>query len=61
MFTHFHPRHCIYNSPLSNVDKLDAILQKYVAQGDDTSNKLLGAAFIVTNKDGSRHPNPLKS
>lgn len=43
------------------MDKLDAILQKYVAQGEDTSNKLLGAAFVVTNKDGSHYPDSLKS
>lgn len=34
------------------MDKLDAILQEHVAQGQDTTNKLLGAAFVVANKDG---------
>ncbi|KAK4176770.1 beta-lactamase/transpeptidase-like protein [Triangularia setosa] len=31
---------------------LDSILQKYVAQGDITVNKLLGAALIVANETG---------
>jgi hypothetical protein len=43
------------------MDKLDAILQKYVAQGEDTSNKVLGASFVVTNKDGSHYPDPFNS
>ncbi|KAK0384280.1 hypothetical protein NLU13_8368 [Sarocladium strictum] len=34
------------------MDRLDDILKAHVAQGEDTTNKLLGAAFIVTNKDG---------
>ncbi|KAF7533758.1 hypothetical protein G7Z17_g13464 [Cylindrodendrum hubeiense] len=36
------------NYPLA-MDKLNTILQEHVAQGDDTSNKLLGASFIVVN------------
>ena len=36
----------------SLLDKLDAILQAHVANGDDTTNKLLGASFAVVNKEG---------
>ncbi|KAL8378060.1 hypothetical protein RB595_008653 [Gaeumannomyces hyphopodioides] len=32
--------------------RLDAILESYVAVGDETKDKLLGAAFCVVNKDG---------
>jgi hypothetical protein len=35
------------------MEKLDSILNKYVAEGEDTAGKLLGAAFIVCNKDGT--------
>ncbi|KAK5655526.1 hypothetical protein OQA88_5457 [Cercophora sp. LCS_1] len=35
------------------MDKLEAILRKYVASGTDTTNKVLGAAFIVCSKDGN--------
>ncbi|KAK0630397.1 beta-lactamase/transpeptidase-like protein [Bombardia bombarda] len=31
---------------------LDRILSKYAAQGNDTKDKLLGAAFVVVSKDG---------
>jgi hypothetical protein len=31
---------------------LDAILKKYAAQGTDTKNKVLGAAFVVVSKNG---------
>ncbi|KAK2054954.1 beta-lactamase [Colletotrichum caudatum] len=31
---------------------LDAILARYTAVGDDTKDKLLGAAFVVVDKDG---------
>ncbi|KAI3557392.1 beta-lactamase [Colletotrichum abscissum] len=31
---------------------LDAVLAKYTASGQDTNDKLLGASFIVINKDG---------
>ncbi|KAM0481803.1 hypothetical protein ACHAPX_003132 [Trichoderma viride] len=34
------------------MDKLDAILKQAVADGEDTKNKLLGAAFIVTDRNG---------
>jgi len=37
---------------------LDAILAKYTAAGDDTKDKLLGAAFVVVNKDGETVPCP---
>ncbi|KLU86940.1 hypothetical protein MAPG_05947 [Magnaporthiopsis poae ATCC 64411] len=32
--------------------ELDAILQSFVAVGEETKDKLLGAAFCVVNKDG---------
>lgn len=38
------------------MERLDAILQAIVAQGDDTNNKVLGAAFVVTNKEGKPVP-----
>ncbi|KAL2680556.1 hypothetical protein Neosp_008158 [[Neocosmospora] mangrovei] len=31
------------------MEKLNSILQEHVAQGQDTTNKLLGAAFVVVN------------
>ncbi|WQF81000.1 Putative beta-lactamase/transpeptidase [Colletotrichum destructivum] len=31
---------------------LDAILKKYTAAGDDTKDKVLGAAFTVVNQEG---------
>ncbi|RSL70049.1 hypothetical protein CEP54_001959 [Fusarium duplospermum] len=31
------------------MEKLNSILQEHVAQGKDTTNKLLGAAFVVVN------------
>jgi hypothetical protein len=34
------------------MDKLDTILKAHVARGEDTTDKLLGASFIVVNKDG---------
>jgi hypothetical protein len=34
-------------------EKLDNILNNYVAQGTATKDKLLGAAFIVVTKDGT--------
>ncbi|KAM4066836.1 beta-lactamase [Hirsutella rhossiliensis] len=34
------------------MDGLDAILQAHVAEGHDTTGKLLGAAFAVVNKHG---------
>ncbi|PSN69486.1 beta-lactamase/transpeptidase-like protein [Corynespora cassiicola Philippines] len=36
------------------MDKLDQILQKYVALGDDTKHRILGVAFIVTDKNTNR-------
>ncbi|KAK1977832.1 beta-lactamase [Colletotrichum cereale] len=36
---------------------LDAILAKYTAAGDDTTDKLLGAAFVVVDKDGVLYSN----
>lgn len=37
-------------------DKLDAILKSYVAEGTATKDKLLGASFVVFNKDGKPPP-----
>ncbi|KAH0527281.1 hypothetical protein TsFJ059_002300 [Trichoderma semiorbis] len=34
------------------MDTLDALLRRDIAIGDDTKDKLLGAAFVVTNRDG---------
>lgn len=34
------------------MEKLDAILTAAVPTGEDTKGKVLGASFIVTNKDG---------
>ncbi|KAL7955260.1 beta-lactamase/transpeptidase-like protein [Trichoderma compactum] len=34
------------------MDTLDALLRRDIAVGDDTKDKLLGAAFVVTNRDG---------
>ncbi|OHE94974.1 beta-lactamase [Colletotrichum orchidophilum] len=36
---------------------LDAVLAKYTASGNDTNDKLLGASFIVVNKDGTLYSN----
>lgn len=36
-------------------EKLNAILKSYVADGTATKDKLLGAAFVVVSKDGTRH------
>lgn len=33
-------------------EKLTSILQSHIVQDEDTKNKLLGAAFVVVNKDG---------
>ncbi|KAK0713266.1 beta-lactamase/transpeptidase-like protein [Lasiosphaeria miniovina] len=35
-------------------DKIDRILDEYVAQGDATKDKLLGVAFVVVSKNGSQ-------
>ncbi|KAH8890266.1 beta-lactamase/transpeptidase-like protein [Thozetella sp. PMI_491] len=34
------------------MEALDRILREHVAQGDDTKDKLFGAAFVVVDKDG---------
>jgi hypothetical protein len=34
------------------MEKLNYILRSHVADGHDTKDKLLGAAFVVVNKDG---------
>lgn len=38
------------------MERLNAILQKYTASGDDTNDKLLGVSFVVLNKDGESWP-----
>lgn len=35
------------------MEKLNTILQDAVATGEDTTGKVAGAAFVVTNKDGT--------
>jgi hypothetical protein len=35
------------------METLDRILQKYVAVGDETTDKVLGAALVVVDKDGT--------
>lgn len=35
------------------MEKLNAILQDAVPSGEDSTGKVAGAAFIVTNKDGT--------
>ena len=34
------------------MEKIDKILHSYMAQGNDTKDKLLGAAFVVVNEKG---------
>lgn len=34
------------------MEKLNRTLNNYIAVGDDTKGKVLGASFIVSNKDG---------
>lgn len=36
----------------SIMEKLQSILEAHVASGEDTKDKLLGAAFVVVNKEG---------
>jgi hypothetical protein len=42
------------------METLDAILAKYVAQGDNTRDKLLGAAFVVVDSNSKLQP-PVQS
>jgi hypothetical protein len=38
-------------------EKLDSILRNYVATDRETKGKLIGASFVVVNKDGKfTHP-----
>lgn len=37
------------------MDKLDRILKAHVATGDRTKDRILGAAFVVVNRDGKYH------
>lgn len=37
------------------MERLNTILQEHLAQGQDTKDKLIGAAFVLTNKQGM-HP-----
>lgn len=34
------------------MEKLDEVLARYIAVGNNTQDKLLGAAFIVSDKNG---------
>lgn len=34
------------------MEKLDLLLQDAVPKGEDTTGKVVGAAYIVTDKDG---------
>ncbi|UKZ78402.1 hypothetical protein TrVFT333_006139 [Trichoderma virens FT-333] len=34
------------------MDKLDTLLRRDIASGDDTKDKLIGAAFVVTDRNG---------
>lgn len=43
------------------MEKLDKILAAYAAEGDDTKDKLLGAAFTVVNKDGEAPAAPSRA
>lgn len=36
------------------MEKLNAILQKHISTDESTTDKLVGAAFIIVNKDGTR-------
>jgi hypothetical protein len=38
------------------METLDAILTKYVAQEEDTRDKLLGAAFVVVDSHSKLQP-----
>lgn len=40
------------------METLDMILSKYVAHGDDTKDKLLGAAFIVVDSESKLQGTP---
>ncbi|QLI63989.1 ML-236A carboxylate methylbutanoyltransferase mlcH [Metarhizium brunneum] len=35
------------------MNRLDDILRRYTVQGEDTKDRLLGAAFVVTDKEGT--------
>lgn len=34
------------------MDKIDRILNKYAAQGNETKDKVYGASFVVTDRNG---------
>ncbi|KAJ2970234.1 hypothetical protein NQ176_g8283 [Zarea fungicola] len=34
------------------MDQIDRVLRKYAAEGDDTKDKLYGASFVVTDRNG---------
>lgn len=53
-------RQIIASLSSSAMDKLSDILKAHVAQDEDTTNKLLGAAFTVVNKDGTQPPRLLQ-
>jgi hypothetical protein len=39
------------------MEKLDSILRAHTVADTDTTDKLLGASFIVVSKDGTLSPN----
>lgn len=34
------------------MDQIDRILYKYAAEGNDTKDKVYGASFVITDKNG---------
>ncbi len=34
------------------MDKIDSILYKYAAEGNDTKDKVYGASFVITDRNG---------
>lgn len=37
---------------MGRMDEIDAILEQFVAQGQNTEHKILGASFVVTTPKG---------
>ncbi len=48
-------------SPVIVMEILDKILESYVSKGDETKDKVLGAAFIVVGLDGMTASLPVPS
>lgn len=38
------------------MDQIDRVLRKYAAEGDDTKDKLYGASFVLTDRNGTGYP-----